>query len=138
MKVKEIYNTMEYGPAPESATEAFDWLKSHNSKLGLFIDGKWVAPASKKYFNSTNPSDNKQLAKIAEGNKKDIDKAVDAATKALPGWNEIGGHSRAKYLYAIARQIQKHARLFAVLESLSNVLCFTIRLKTRTLPTKNG
>ncbi len=111
---------MEYGPAPEGSTEAFEWLKEHNQKFNLFIDGKWQTPLTKKYFNSENPSDKAHLAKLSQAGKKDIDKAVSAAAKALPKWVGIGSHSRAKYLYAIARQIQKHARLFAVLESLDN------------------
>ena len=47
-------------------------------------------------------------------------KAVKAARAAQPGWEALGGHARARFLYALARQIQKYARLFAVLESLDN------------------
>jgi len=79
-----------------------------------------VKPSSGVYFESINPSTKKQLAKIAKANKKDVDKAVSAAKKALPKWAKLSGHERAKYLYALARQIQKHSRLFAVLESLDN------------------
>ena len=120
MKIKEIYDTMVYGPAPESAAEAIDFLEKNNREFQLFINGKWKAPASGKYFDSINPSTKEKLAKISEANKKDVDDAVTAANKALPKWVEIGAHQRARYLYAIARQIQKHSRLFAVLESLDN------------------
>ncbi len=120
MKVKAIYESMEYGPAPESPGPAYDWLAKHDKKLNLFIDGKWQQPSSGKYFDSINPSDKKFLSKIAEGSKKDVDKAVGAAKKALPAWVKSGPHVRARYLYALARQIQKHSRLFAVLESLDN------------------
>lgn len=119
-KVKSIYKTMEYGPAPESATAANEWLDKHNREFGLFIDGQWQAPQSAKYFDSINPANKKFLAKISEANKKDVDKAVKAARSALPKWVKIGAHARARYLYALARQIQKHSRLFAVLESLDN------------------
>lgn len=111
---------MEYGPAPESSAAAKEWLDKHNRKFTLFIDGKWQAPASAKYFDSINPANKEFLAKIPEANKKDVDKAVKAAQKALPKWVKIGAHARARYLYAIARQIQKHSRLFAVLESMDN------------------
>ncbi len=120
MKIKAIYESMEYGPAPESPSTAYDWLAKHDKKFALFIDGKWQLPSSGKYFDSNNPSDKKFLAKIAEGGKKDVDRAVAAAKKALPGWVKSGAHTRARYLYALARQIQKHSRLFAVLESLDN------------------
>ncbi len=120
MKIKEIYDTMSYGPAPESADEAIQFLESHKRKFDLFIDGKWVVPSSKKYFDSVNPSTKEKLAKISEASTADVNKAVTAAKKALPEWVKIGPHQRAKYLYALARQIQKHSRLFAVLESLDN------------------
>ncbi|MDX1408468.1 MAG: aldehyde dehydrogenase family protein, partial [Saprospiraceae bacterium] len=120
MKVKKIFETMEYGPAPESPDAAQAWLESHDRKFRLFINGKWAAPQSKKYFDSINPCDTSRLAKIAEANDKDVNKAVRAARKALPGWQELGAHGRARHLYALARQIQKHSRLFAVLESLDN------------------
>ncbi len=120
MKVKEIFETMEYGPAPESAQEANEWLAQHKGKFELFIEGKWQEPLAKKYFDSESPSTKMHLAKLAEADAKDVDKAVAAAKKALPEWVAIGGHHRARYLYALARQIQKHARLFAVLESMDN------------------
>ncbi|MEM7105639.1 MAG: aldehyde dehydrogenase family protein [Bacteroidota bacterium] len=120
MEIKEIFETMEYGPAPESAKIAMDWLESHKQKFGLFIDGKWVKSSSGEFFKSINPSNKNFLAELSEANQKDVDKAVAAAKKALPGWVKAGGHARARYLYAIARQIQKHSRLFAVLESMDN------------------
>ncbi len=118
--IKKLFETMEYGPAPESREAADKWLASHKKQFGLFINGKWQQPSDGKYFDCVNPADNKTLAKIAEANEADVDKAVAAARKALPGWVELGPHGRSRYLYAIARQVQKHARLFSVLESLDN------------------
>jgi aldehyde dehydrogenase (NAD+) len=120
MKIKEIYDTMSYGPAPESSTEAIQFLDDHKRKFKLFIDGEWVAPSSKDYFKTINPCTKETLAEISEANEKDVNKAVAAARKALPEWVSIGAHQRARFLYALARQIQKHSRLFAVLESLDN------------------
>ena len=60
------------------------------------------------------------LAQIAQGSAADVDAAVRAARAAQPGWCALGGHARARHLYAIARHIQKQSRLFAVLESLDN------------------
>lgn len=111
---------MEYGPAPESASAAHQWLKEHNNKFELYIDGKWGKPLSKKYLDSINPANKEFLAKVAIANKKDVDKAVKSAKKALPEWSKMKPHGRARYLYAIARQIQKNSRLFSVLESLDN------------------
>jgi aldehyde dehydrogenase (NAD+) len=120
MNVLEIYNSMEYGPAPESNKESEAFLEAHKRKFPLYINGKWTKPASGAYFDTINPATREHLAQIAEAGEKDVDNAVKAAKKALKGWAELGGHGRARYLYAIARQVQKHARLFAVLESMDN------------------
>ncbi|MBF0286703.1 MAG: aldehyde dehydrogenase family protein [SAR324 cluster bacterium] len=120
MNIQKIYETMEYGPAPESRTVADEWLQLRKHQFDLFIAGTWQTPKIRKYLESINPANKEFLAKIAVADKSDVNKAVSAARKALPGWLAIGSHGRARYLYAIARQLQKHARLFAVLETLDN------------------
>lgn len=117
-KVAEIFETLEYGPAPEAPGPALDWLAAHGRKFGHFIDGDFTRPG--KTFASTNPANGEKLADISEAGKADVDKAVKAARAAFPGWSQLSGFERAKYLYAIARQIQKESRLFAVLETLDN------------------
>ncbi|GJM30329.1 MAG: NADP-dependent aldehyde dehydrogenase [Cyclobacteriaceae bacterium] len=119
MSVKEIFESMKYGPATESSETAHEWIKGHQ-KFKFYIDGKWQTPLSKKYFDSINPCTRQPLAQIPWGGKADVNKSVKAARKALPGWSKTSPHQRARYLYAIARQIQKNARLFSVLESLDN------------------
>jgi aldehyde dehydrogenase (NAD+) len=117
--VMDIFETMEYGPAPESATPALAWIQEHQP-FGLFINNQWVKPASGEYLESINPATGKPLAKIASANSADVDAAVAAARAAFETWGKTPGHVRARYLYAIARHIQKHSRLLAVLESLDN------------------
>jgi aldehyde dehydrogenase (NAD+) len=111
---------MEYSPAPESPDLALEWLKDRKAKFGLFINGKWYKAKSGKVFGTKNPATGEKLASISVAGKSDVDSAVSAAKKAFPGWKELSGHERARYLYALARQLQKHARLFAVLETLDN------------------
>ncbi|GFE65240.1 aldehyde dehydrogenase family protein [Litoreibacter roseus] len=118
MNVKEIFDTMDYGPAPEDAGPAMDWLDTHNRKFGHFIDGAFTKPG--KIFDTQNPARGEVLAKISQGTQKDVDAAVAAARKAQPKWAKLSGFERARYLYAIARALQKHSRLFAVLETLDN------------------
>ena len=120
MGVPEILRTMEYGPAPEAASPALTWLGSHGGQFQLFIDGRWVEPAGGGYFETLNPATAKPLAKIAGGGSADVDAAVEAARRAFSAWRTLSGHVRARYLYAIARQVQKHSRLLAVLESMDN------------------
>jgi aldehyde dehydrogenase (NAD+) len=116
--IKEILNTMEYGPAPESTKEAQAWLEQHGRSFGLFIDNQWSEPG--ELFASTNPADASKLADLTQATAGDVDRAVAAARAAQPGWQALGGHGRAKVMYALARLMQKHARLFAVLETLDN------------------
>ncbi|MBY0555924.1 MAG: aldehyde dehydrogenase family protein [Burkholderiaceae bacterium] len=109
---------MEYGPAPESTKEAQAWLEQHGRSFGLFIDNQWSEPG--ELFASTNPADASKLADLTQATAADVDRAVAAARAAQPGWQAMGGHGRAKVMYALARLMQKHARLFAVLETLDN------------------
>jgi len=118
--VAEIFETMAYGPAPEAASPAMDWLKEHGGQFELFYGGEWVQPQSGKYLETTNPANGKPLAKIAAANPADVDAAVAAAAAAFKDWSSLPGHARARWMYALARQIQKHSRLLAVLESLDN------------------
>ncbi len=116
----EILKSMEYGPAPEDDSEVRNWLKRHNGKFGHFIGGKFIEPKGAKRFVSTNPANGEKLATIAQANKKDVDSAAGAAAKAARGWAALSGGQRARHLYALARQVQKHARFLAVLETLDN------------------
>ncbi|HTB92897.1 MAG TPA: aldehyde dehydrogenase family protein [Candidatus Sulfotelmatobacter sp.] len=120
MSVVEKFRTMEYGPAPEDPKESLLWLDHHNRKFGHFIDGAWRAPTDGKYFETSDPSAGTPLAEVAQGTAADIDAAVKAARKALPAWQKLTPHARARYLYALARQVQKHSRRLAVLETLDN------------------
>jgi aldehyde dehydrogenase (NAD+) len=119
MNVMDIFETMEYGPAPESPAPALQWIKERQP-FGLFINNQWVKPASAQYIDSINPSNGKPLAQVAAANSADVDAAVAAARSAFESWGKTPGHVRARYMYAIARHIQKHSRLLAVLESMDN------------------
>ena len=116
--VREAFETMAYGPAPEADTAAREWLSKHDAKFGHFIGGEWTSAAAP--FDVSNPATGKRIAQVSQGSKKDVDAAVKAARKALPAWQALGGHGRAKYLYALARAVQRNSRLLAVLESMDN------------------
>ena len=116
--ITEIFESMEYGPAPESDKPALAWLDAHGKSFGHDIAGAWTKP--KAQFDVVNPANGKIIAKVAHGSKTDVDVAVKAARKALTSWKKLSGHERAKHLYALARAVQRNARLFAVLESIDN------------------
>jgi aldehyde dehydrogenase (NAD+) len=120
MSIVEKFVTMDYGPAPEDPREAFAWLDGHSRRFGHFLGGAWQAPFDTKYFDTTDPSTGEKLADVAQGSARDVNAAVKAARSALPAWQALTPHARARYLYALARQVQKHSRRLAVLETLDN------------------
>ena len=117
--VADIFETMAYGPAPEGDAPVREWIERHN--LGTF--GHYIGGAFTKHgttFAVNNPATGQLLAKITQGTDADVDAAVQAARTALPQWQALGGHGRARHLYALARAVQKHARLLSVLETVDN------------------
>src|SRR5437660_1157213 len=118
--VSEIFETMAYGPAPESDKPALEWIARHDGAFGLFIGGRRTNGKSDAGFDVINPATTARLARVTQAGQADVDAAVAAARKANPTWSTLPGHARARHLYALARAVQKHSRLLAVLESLDN------------------
>ena len=120
MSIAEKFLTMEYGPAPEDPKESQGWLDRHGRRFAHFINGAWQAPAFGEYFDTLDPSTGEKLASIAQGSTADVDAAVRSARAASPKWRALTPHARARFLYALARLVQKHSRLLAVLETIDN------------------
>ncbi len=118
MTVKDIFQSMDYGTAPENASEALAWIVDQGGQFGHFINGDFTEALAG--FNSTNPATGETLATLTQATQADVDTAVSSARHAQPKWEALGGHGRAPILYAIARLLQKHSRLFAVLETMDN------------------
>ena len=118
--VAEIFNSMEYGPAPEDDGGMNAWLAAHDHHFGMFIDGEWRHPEGRSVGKTYCPATGDQMAFITQANKDDADDAVAAANAAFPAWSGLAPHERAKHLYNIARHIQKHHRLLAVVEAMDN------------------
>jgi aldehyde dehydrogenase (NAD+) len=103
----------DYAPAPETVPVKID------PRCELFINGKFVAPHSGKYFDSINPATEEKLCEIAHGDKEDVDRAVKAARRAYETvWSKMPGRERGKYLFRAARIVQERARELAVLETM--------------------
>ena len=118
MTVRDIFDSMAYGPAPESNAEVLAWIAKHQGRFGHWIDGAFAPPG--QTFETRNPATGKLLAHVTQGTATDMDAAVAAARRAQPKWAKLSGHQRARILYALARMVQKHARLLAVLETMDN------------------
>ena len=104
----------DYAAAPES--------KDHirlQKQYDLFINGKFVAPKSGKYFDTINPATEAKLASVAEAGADDVDLAVKAARQAYEQvWSKLPARERGKYIFRIARIMQERARELAVIESM--------------------
>jgi aldehyde dehydrogenase (NAD+) len=104
----------DYSPSPESIGHV-----KLKERYDLYIDGKFVAPNSGKYFATTNPATEKVIAEVAYADANDVDKAVKAARKAYENvWSKLSAKERGKYIYRIARLMQEKARELAVVETL--------------------
>ena len=118
--VAEKFRSMEYGAAPEDSGNTLAWLDRFGRRFGHFIGGKWQPPKAGGYFVTADPSTGEKLAEVAAGTAADVNAAVRAARAALPRWQGLTPHARARFLYALARQVLKHSRRLAVLETLDN------------------
>src|SRR5271167_1727077 len=88
----------------------------------MFVNGKWVEAASGKTFPSYNPATGEVLARVAEGDREDIDRAVKAARKAFDSgpWPEMTASERGRLIWKLGDLIEEHLEEFAQLESLDN------------------
>jgi aldehyde dehydrogenase (NAD+) len=120
MSIAEKFATMEYGPAPEDPKDALSWLERHKRRFDHFIGGEWRTATEGALFDTTDPATGEKIASVSQGSVADIDAAVRAARKALPAWQSLSGHARARFLYALARAVQRRSRQLAVLETIDN------------------
>jgi aldehyde dehydrogenase (NAD+) len=118
MSIAENFLTMDYGTAPEDPKDTLVWLDQHNRQFDHFVKGTWHK--AQQHFDTHNPATGEKIASVAQGSPADIDAAVKAAREAFPKWQALTPHARARYLYALARQVQKHSRRLAVLETIDN------------------
>jgi acyl-CoA reductase-like NAD-dependent aldehyde dehydrogenase len=113
-----------YQDAPQGLSPAPDEIKKAIARLEprtqVFIDGKFVPAASGKTFETKSPINGKAVARIAEGDKEDIDRAVKSARKAFNKglWSEIAPRERKKIMLRFAELIAKNADELALLETL--------------------
>jgi len=108
--------SLEYDPAPESAT-----IAKLKPSYGLFIDGEFREAESDARFTTVNPANEEALSMVAQASAADVDRAVVSARRAYDKvWSKTTGAQRSKYLFRIARLIQERSRELAVIETLDN------------------
>ena len=94
--VAEIFATMDWGPAPESDKPVLEWIARYSGEFGHYIGGQWTEPKEKALFDVMNPATTKRLARVSQGSADDVDAAVAAAREALPAWQALTPHERAR------------------------------------------
>src|SRR5271166_204514 len=106
-------------PSIEIHSNVTEFLRQPRKML---IGGEWVEAASGKTFDTYNPATAEVLAKVAEGDREDIERAVRAARKAFDEgpWPEMLPAERARLLWKIADLIDEHHEELAELETLDN------------------
>ncbi len=114
-RILQFGGKWQYAPAPESA-EPVQLQKRYN----LFINGKFVAPKSGRYYTTINPATEEDLAEVADAGDADVDLAVKSARAAYDKtWRKLKPSERAKYIFRIARMIQERARELSILETMN-------------------
>ncbi|KAI4966489.1 hypothetical protein ZWY2020_040806 [Hordeum vulgare] len=86
----------------------------------LFINGQFVDAASGKTFETRDPRTGEVIARIAEGDKADIDLAVKAARDAFDNgpWPRMPGCARARILHKFADLVDQHVEELAALDTV--------------------
>lgn len=89
---------------------------------GLFINGEWVSSSSGETFDVINPANCNVVAEVAKATKKDVDKAIEAASAAFDNdeWREMSPNNRAEVLHKISVEIAKHSEELVFLEALTS------------------
>jgi len=88
----------------------------------ILINGKWVDAVSGKTFPTYNPATGEVLARIAEGDKEDIDRAVNSARAAFENgpWRRLTASERGRLIWKLADLLEENLEEFAKLETLDN------------------
>src|SRR5690606_41880067 len=93
MTVREIFETLDYGPAPEAADVAEAWLERHGRRFGHFVGGRFTE--ARDTFPTHHPGDGSELAQVSQGSDADVDAAVQAARAARSEERRVGEERRS-------------------------------------------
>src|SRR5277367_3085876 len=88
----------------------------------LLINGEWVEGSKK--FDTINPATGEVLTQIVEASAQDVDRAVEAATKAFEDkngpWRKMSASERGRLMWRLADLVEKNLDELAELETLDN------------------
>lgn len=95
-------------------------IVSYKSRYDHWIGGEYVPPARGQYFENPSPVNGRPFTEIARGTADDVERALDAAHGAAPGWAKTSASDRANILNRIAHRMEEHLDELAVAESWEN------------------
>ncbi|HEV8688136.1 MAG TPA: gamma-aminobutyraldehyde dehydrogenase [Gaiellaceae bacterium] len=84
-----------------------------------FVGGEWVDALDGQTMEVFNPATGEVIAEVPRGSERDVERAVEAAKKALPAWLEKTPKDRMELLLKLADVIDEHAEELSKLESLN-------------------
>jgi aldehyde dehydrogenase len=93
---------------------------AYKSRYEHYIGGEWVPPAKGGYFENPTPVTGEVFTEIARGTADDVERALDAAHGAAPGWGRTSPAERATILNKIADRIEANLEALAVAETWDN------------------
>jgi len=74
-----------------------------------YINGSWIKPNVKEYFDVINPATGQVIAKTPLGTKADVDSAAKAASEAFPAWRRTPVNDRVQYLFKLRNLMRENA-----------------------------
>lgn len=88
----------------------------------MLIGGEWVSAADGRTFATYNPATEEKIAEVPEGSARDVDRAVQAARKALEQgpWGKMDARDRGRLLNKLADLVEQNLDELAALETLDN------------------
>jgi betaine-aldehyde dehydrogenase len=97
-------------------------MSSKQRFYALYIDGKWVDSASRRWIDVMNPATQEVFARVPDADANDVDAAVRAARRAFDDgpWKDVSAQERGRILFRLAQVVRDHAAEWAELETLNN------------------
>ena len=121
MSIAEKFVSMEYGPAPEDSKEASTWLERHGRRFATFHQRRMAGAGGGRIFRDGRSFERRDagVGRAGIGGRRRCRGESGAGGVCSDGRRSLH-MSRARYLYALARLVQKHSRRLAVLETMDN------------------
>jgi 1-pyrroline dehydrogenase len=94
-------------------------MSATKTSYKAFVGGDWVDSASGETMEVIAPATGEVIAEVPKCSAEDVDRAVEAAKKALPDWLDKTPKDRSELLHKLADVIDENAEELSQLESLN-------------------